>query len=141
MDGVLPSGLATGPAVKSRVYSATPLLTAEVRDLASGIDEKSIILTIDGEQVENEVRYFIPGTSGKSWDWYSYAKALVSDGPLKVPSRLVTVVRAAKRDPSISVVPDPSGDIGYGADGCIGKEILSIIYRAIRSYALRPAAI
>jgi flagellar hook assembly protein FlgD len=90
-DKTKPEILSLTPAKNSTVYTPTPLIVAKVRDVDSGIDEKNVIIHINGERVSNAVRSFIPGKSGKPWDWYSYEKAIVLYDPLQGEVRYVPV--------------------------------------------------
>jgi len=71
------------------VFAATPVISARVRDGQSGIDPQNIELRIDGVRVSNSVRYYLPGTSGEPWDWYSYEKSIVLYDPLQGELRYV----------------------------------------------------
>jgi hypothetical protein len=93
IDREKPVVLDLQPAKDETVYTATPLITGRVRDTGSGVDPNHILIHINGEQVSNAVRKFIPGTSGEAWDWYSYEKAIVLFDPLQGEVRYVPLQR------------------------------------------------
>jgi hypothetical protein len=62
---------------------------ARVRDADSGIDAQNVSVTVNGDRVSNAVRRYIPGKSGKPWDWYFYEKAIVLYDPLQGEVRYV----------------------------------------------------
>ncbi|MFO1521719.1 MAG: FlgD immunoglobulin-like domain containing protein [Kiritimatiellia bacterium] len=86
-----PEILSLSPAKNAKVYGDTPLLTARVRDLGDGLDPDNIRLTINGELQANSVQRFIPGKSGKAWDWYYYQKAMLLFDPLEGEIRYVPI--------------------------------------------------
>jgi hypothetical protein len=90
-DRTKPEVLELTPAKGETVYTPTPLITARVRDVDSGIDEKNVLLHINGERVSNAVKLFLPGKSGKPWDWYSYEKAIVLYDRLRGEIRYVPI--------------------------------------------------
>jgi len=110
-DKTKPEVLELTPAKDATVYTPTPLITARVRDIDGGIDEKNVVIHINGQRVANAVRSFIPGKSGKAWDWYSYEKAIVLYDPLEGDIRYVPIEPMKEGKNHITVeVMDRSGN-------------------------------
>lgn len=89
VDRTKPTVVDPLPAKGTTVYTATPLIFARVRDAESGIDPNNIAIFFNGEKVANTVRSYIPGKSGKPWDWYFYEKAIILFDPLQGEVRYV----------------------------------------------------
>ena len=111
LDRTKPEILDLQPSKGTIVYTATPLITARVRDADSGIDLNNIMIYLNGERVSNAVRLFLPGKSGKSWDWYYYEKAIVLYEPLRGEVRYVPMepMKEGKNHVSLEVL-DKSGN-------------------------------
>jgi flagellar hook assembly protein FlgD len=77
------------PLPDQTVYSGSPLISALLFDDGAGIDDKNIVVHLDGERVCNSVKMFLPGKSGKSWDWYYYEKAIILYDPLRGEMRFL----------------------------------------------------
>jgi flagellar hook assembly protein FlgD len=105
-DRTKPEVLDLQPAKSAVVYTATPLITAKVRDADSGIDQNNVLIHVNGERVSNAVKLFLPGKSGKSWDWYYYEKAIVLFDPLLGEIRYVPIdpMKEGKNHVSLEVM-------------------------------------
>ena len=124
-DRQAPEILSLLPTTNAILYAETPLITARLRDAGEGIDPVNIRLSINGDAQVNEVLRFIPGKSGKAWDWYAYKKALLLFDPLEGVVRYVPLAplpagknvltlevldragnRSARRESVFQMVPD-----------------------------------
>ena len=106
IDRTKPEVLELEPAKDAIVYTPTPLVSARVRDGESGIDPNNITIYFNGERVSNAVRLFLPGKSGKSWDWYFYEKSIVLYDPLQGEVRYVPIepLKEGKNHVSLEVM-------------------------------------
>ena len=111
IDRVKPTVFDLRPAKGEIVYTPTPLIVARVRDAETGIDPNNIMIHFNGERVSNAVRMYIPGKSGKSWDWYSYEKSIVLFDPMQGEIRYVPLepLKGGKNHVSIEVM-DKAGN-------------------------------
>jgi len=105
------------PAKGETVFTATPLIVALARDLESGLDPANCLIHINGERVSNAMRYFLPGKSGKPWDWYSYQKDMVLFDPLLGEIRYVPLEPMKEGKNSVTVeVTDKAGNVSKRAE-------------------------
>lgn len=75
------------PDMDQIVYSRQPVLGCSFFDEHSGIDSKTLAFYLDGKKVANQVTFFIPGKTGKDWDWWQYQRAVIVYDPMRGHAR------------------------------------------------------